>query len=271
MQRLLDQLSIEIKYNTLLESDIEGIVRNSRIYFINEGFSVNEKSIKNINVELNDPVREETALNSNIEESKGYLFLKNNISITITKKMINILINATQEYEGFDKYKDYMIHLLDNAPVELKDILNIERIEIRKINSLYIYDIEKIGEYFLETLFNSIIVKNILQIEGNVVFSKSTQTIIGKLLKMNIATEIQVGETQQIKNDKIEAIPVYRLILDIESYWDSELDQYSELKKEMEELNSAISNCYQKCLTETFYERLEQETICDENIFGGVK
>lgn len=136
---------------------------------------------------------------------------------------------------------------------------------------MYIYDIEKIGEYFLETLFNSIIVKNILQIEGNVVFSKSTQTIIGKLLKMNIATEIQVGETQQIKNDKIEAIPVYRLILDIESYWDSELDQYSELKKEMEELNSAISNCYQKCLTETFYERLEQETICDENIFGGVK
>ena len=144
MQRLLDQLSIEIKYNTLLESDIEGIVRNSRIYFINEGFSVNEKSIKNINVELNDPVLEENAVKSNIEESKGFLFLKNNISITITKKMINILINATQEYEGFDKYKDYMIHLLDNAPVELKDILNIERIEIRKINSLYIYDIEKI-------------------------------------------------------------------------------------------------------------------------------
>lgn len=193
--------------------------------------------------------------------------LKEKVSNAIAEYVIdNIRINATREYEGFDKYKDYMSHLFDNAPQELKDVLNIERIEIRKINSLYIYNIDKIGDYFMEQLFNPVVVKNLLQVDGKVVFSKSTQTIIENSFKMNVATE-----TQQIQNNKIKTIPVYRLVLDIESYWDKELDEYSDLKSKMVELNSVISKCYQNCLTEVFREKLEKESTDDDNIFGGVK
>lgn len=273
MQKLLEQLVICINYSGLLESDVEEIVRDTRGYFLEHGFTIKEGVHKNINVQLNDPEQIKNPIVSNTEVLRKYVYNRGSIDITVTKSAIDIHVAAGREYEGFDIYKEYLTSIVAVLESKFDGIVHISRIGIRKFNSLFIKNIEKIEEYFNKKVFNCVAANGALgQESGEILFSRSNLTVVNKKNKVNLATEIQAGEAQEINDGAEEKFNVYRIILDIDGYWDEEIEQYSSIDQKLTELNEAVTNIYHQCLNENFKNKLLQDPpIEDENIFGGVK
>lgn len=90
--------------------------------------------------------------------------------------------------------------------------------------------------------------------------------------KVNFATEIQIGEGQELSDDGIRPIEVYRTILDIDVYWDLELAEYDNVYDKLVDMNGTATRIYENCLNPEFKERLRTDLADqDSNIFGGIK
>lgn len=274
MQKLLEQLIICVNYAEMLESDIEEIVRETRTFFVEKGFSISTGIHKNINVQLNDPQAYEEVVNSNIDTLKKYVFSKKNVTINVTKVSLDICVIASVEYQGAKIYQEYISYIYNEFTKRFSGIIDISRIGIRKINSLFIRNIDSIEEYFNKNIFNCFSAK--MSLPG----SSGTINVAGGNLniryddhKVNLNTEIQVGEAREIVDGIVNNFNVYRIILDIDAYWDKEVGELVEkIEDKLNSLSELTTNIYNVCLNENFKQNLEKDIAAkDKNIFGGIK
>ena len=268
MQRLLEQLVICINFTGLLEGDVEEIVRETRSSFVQSGFKIGEGTHKNINFELIDPEKVSDNIPSTTEVLKKYVYSCNNIDITFTKNSLDIVVAAGNEYLGFEVYKDYIMIIINQIIEKFQNIVEIVRIGIRKINSLYIKDIETVKSYFNDNIFNCVDVKNIVGDDGGkILISGTNLTMCGTEHKINLATEVQIGEAQEIVDGMSRILEVFRLIVDIDAYWDVEVVPYSDINDKLINLNSVVTSVYHKCLNSDFNEKLNQNLELPPNFF----
>ncbi len=273
MQNLLEQLIVCINYSGLLDSDIEDIVKTTRDFFRREGFSIGEGMHKNVNVQLNDPFALEDEINSSIESMRRFSFELNNVHIGITRESIEMTIAAGIEYQGFEAYNRYISCMISVIYEKYGQIITITRMGIRKINSLFIKNLNSIGNYFDEHIFNCNAVKGIIaEADETTLLSNMHFTMYNSSRKVNFATEIQIGEGQELSDDGIRPIEVYRTILDIDVYWDLELAEYDSVYDKLVDMNGTATRIYENCLNPEFKERLRTDLADqDSNIFGGIK
>ena len=148
MKRLLDQLIVVIRYEGLLQSDIDEVVGKTKDYFRQEKFNISEGTHKNVDVLINEPVQNDNSLKTNTEVIKKYLFIKDNLQMVFTKNAIEMTVDAGLEYENFQYYKKYATYIIDAINERFSDIIRYERIGVRKINSLFVRDIKKNRKLF---------------------------------------------------------------------------------------------------------------------------
>lgn len=273
MQRLLEQLIICINFTGMLESDVEEVVKETRTHFIAQGFRIREGFHKNINVEINDPEKIEGSIPSTTDVIKKYVYNFQNIDINFTKTSIDISVMAGVDYQGFEVYKQYISYIINKITSKFADIVTITRVGVRKINSLFLKDISVVKNYFNQKVFSCVDVNESLSSEGGKILLSGTHlTICNDNHKINLATEMQVGEAQEAVDGISNTLEVYRLILDIDAYWDSEIEAFSDINEKLSELSNTVTNVYQKCLNTEFNSKLFSGIAnTDDNIFGGVK
>ncbi len=273
MQKLIEKLIITINYSGIFDSDIEEIVKATRYDFKKEGFFISEGFHKNINGQLNDPEVFEVSASSKNDVIKKYVFEKEGISINITNSSIDIVVDAAIEYKGFEIYKKYVLRIINEMITKFNKLFVIERMGIRKINSLFIRDIQYIDKYFLPSVFvckkMNLLVSND---KGDILLSESRITISDNCYKVNVITETQIGDAQENIDGIGSIFKVYRLILDIDAYWDQELEMFVDFERKLEELNKKVTNIYISCLNADFQARMKNDSAHeDQNIFGGIK
>ncbi len=270
---MLEQLIVCFNYDGLLDSDIEEVIKKTRKYFVEKGFTLNRGIHKNVNVQLQDPGKVVEPLASTVREIEKYVFEKGNIIINITKNSLDLSVSAGLGYDGFDIYKQYIMHIYNDIISLFSDIVSIQRIGVRKINSLFIRDINTVNNYFVSNLINCNLTKGVVSGEYNqIAIAKNHLTLFSDCNKVNIVTEVQTGEAQEIKEASIKTFNVSRIILDIDAYWDNELNNIKCKEITVDYLNKIVTETYYNSLNQDFRDKLKNNNIADDNnIFGGVK
>ena len=274
MQKLLEQLIICVNYAGLLDSDIQEIVKVTREFFVNKGFNVNEGIHKNISVHLNDPKNFEEVVSSNTDVLKKYVFNRKYVDINLTKSSLDICVMASGQYEGAKTYQEYISYIYNEMVERFKGIIAVSRIGIRKINSLFIRNINEIEKYFVNDIFNCCATKSVISSDDGIInMSGSNITIKYDNFKVNLNTEIQMREAKEILDGNTKSFNVYRIVLDIDAYRDKEVGKLEEkIEDILEFLSNTVTNIYNACLTKEFRTKLNSETADDDkNIFGGIK
>lgn len=272
MKNILSQLIIDINYNEVLDADIEDIVKSIRDDFRKDGFTITEGNSKSNNcIAIGDPESADIPVQLLEDNVKEFNIFKNNIKISMTRNELKISVQVGT-YEGFDKYKQLIMKVCKSAQEHLKEALVIKRLGVRKINSLYIKDINKIKDYFNEDLYNCLKVK-LLSDNTDILLTKSKYSFKNVNNKLNIITEINKGQgnAKKANTDLIESFDVYMCSLDLDVYWDDDLDNYTSIDGKMIELNKYETSLYrEKCLAPAFIDYLRSDNDNDSNIFGGV-
>ena len=184
-----------------------------------------------------------------------------------------MLVTAGIDYKGFEKYKEYLVYIVNKMEEDFKSIINITRIGVRKINGLFIKDMKLVSNYFKNEIVNCIGVKGVVSTDsGDVFMSTSHHTIFNTQYKVNIATETQIGEAKEMINNSIHSFNVHRIMLDIDVYWDKEVEEYADVSNKLSSLNDKATDIYLNCLNDEFKNSLLNDNVInDTNIFGGVK
>ena len=275
MKRLLDQLIVIIRYEGLLQSDIDEVVAKTKDYFRQEKFNISEGTHKNVDVLLDKPVQDDNTLKTNTEVIKKYLYIKDNFQMAFTKNAIEMTVDAGLEYKEFEYYKKYATYIINAINERFSNILRYVRIGVRKINSLFVRDINKIGEYFKNDIFNCSKVNELLAKETETMFTSRMFYSKGDIYhKINLNTEVIIGEAREKIKDSEERyniINVYRIILDSDAFWDLELEPFDDVSDKLTRLSNYSTDMYRRCLNEEFYKKLSDNSELDDNIFGGVK
>lgn len=274
MQKLLEQFIICINYSGMLDSDIQEIIKETRSYFVEKGFSIST-GIANLNgIELNDPreILGNADLNQNLLTK--YVFNRKHVDINLTKISLDISVKARLEYEGSKTYEQYIIYIYHTLIHKFEGIIDVSRIGIRKINSLFIRDINLLSNYFKPEIINCFSIKNML-FKTNGLISMAANNTTFKLddSKINLNSEVQIGEAQEIINETINSFSVYRIILDIDVYWDQEVGELgNNIQGKLNSLSTLATKIYNTCLNEAFRYSLNNNLAnTDSNIFGGLK
>lgn len=272
MQQLLDKLIVSIRYEGLLESDIDDIVRTTRDFYIDERFTIREGTHKNIGVKLHDPESIDGRILSETEVVKKYIYTLDNIEIIISKNSFDLVVLAAENYRGFKFYCKYIEYFMQEIENRYNNIVNITRVGVRKINNIYIRDIKKLGNYFKREIFNCCDINNIIGNEDDIfLLSGIKHSIVGKGYKTNIITESQLGDVTLEENGEKQIIDIYRNILDIDVYWDMQVDSYDRIESKLSQLNELVTTTYFTCLNDQFKDKLRNDSVeIDDNLVGGV-
>lgn len=274
MQKLIEQLIICVNYVGLLDADIQEIVKVTRDYFVAKDFSINEGFHNNISIHLNDPRHFEETVSSNTDVLKKYVYKRKQVEINLTKSSLDICVMASVEYEGARTYQEYISYIYNELVSRFEGIIAVSRIGVRKINSLFICDIDKIEKYFIKDIFNCYTIKNIISNNRGIInVTGSNITIKYGDYKVNLNTEIQVGEAKEVLEGKTKSFNVYRIVLDIDAYRDKEVGKLEEkIENILGFLSDEVTRIYNICLNEEFKLKLLNGTANeDSNIFGGIK
>lgn len=256
MHRLLEQMIVCVNFQGLLEDDIKNVVKKTRELFVNDGFNIQEEY---------RPTPDQKVV-------KLYTYEKENTQIILTKDSLEVVVNAMEKYEGFEVYKKYVTRILDNLNGVAGNMSTIVRIGVRKINMMFLRNVDIINNYFISDIFN--VSKTNLALGdngGKIITSGSRVSLASDTHKANIITDIQIGEGKIVSDGKEEHTDLYRTILDIDAYWDTSLPLYKNVGDELSMLSKRTTEIYHDCLNEEFNVALMDEKVNDENIVGGIK
>ena len=256
MHRLLEHMIVCVNLQSLLEDDVKKIVKDTRKFFVDEGFKIQEEY---------RPTPDQKVV-------KLFTYAKDNVTIIVTKDAIEMSVNAMEKYEGFDTYKTYVTNLLNAIEKDVDDVDSIIRVGVRKINTLFVKDTDLIGKYFDESIFNVSKMNVALGENGGKVLTSGTRlSLVNDTNKLNVITDIQLGEGKMVKDGHEENIDIYRIVLDLDAYWDKSLIPYESVESKLNELSRKATDIYTDCLDSNFVAMLLDGKINDDNIIGGIK
>ena len=277
-QYLLKKILIRIDYEQVSEIDIDKAVQNVRKQFFEKEYKLYQNtvpitSLKPEEISTPNELNNIQAVNLINESVKEYQFIKFRETIKFSNKWLIIEDLVDNDYKGSLFYINN-IALLIGALYDENPFMIIQRIGLRKIDSLTFKNISNIGKYFDAKVFNQNVSIDKYKDFGNIFDSSNSRISIiskEKACKANIMTDIQTGEYHNI--DTEECGQAVQAVLDIDMYKDS--FDYAEKSVDYiisiyKILNTESYAIYKSALTTQFYNELLTGTVKDTDILGGV-
>lgn len=281
-QYLLKKILIRIDFLQVQDVDIDNIVQKVRDYFFESEFKLyqnvvplasmqTDNIITGVNsIDINQPVSAVSIINETVKE---YQFQKNELVIKLSSRYLIIEENIGNNYKGSDTY-EYIIEKLMDAVYKENSYVSLQRIGLRKFNSLVFKEIKNINKFFDSKIFNQSDTIEKYKSFGNILCDADSKLSIiseKKGCKANIVTDIQTGEySSEISGETGQAI---QAVLDIDIYKDDfeKTENMSDyIVKKYKLLNEELFEIYKSALTEEFYKALLDGTVQDSDILGGI-
>lgn len=256
---------------------IEDKIQESSEYLREKGYTeLEEGYIDQFSIKLYDPSKIETMRSISTEEftrNKSYKFHNpdNKNIIEITKFFIILTIN----YDFYTKFENYITLFsgLANKLLKEQPFLKPLRIGSRKIATLFIYDNERINEYFESHFYvNPLKNSKIFDDKPMLASHNAIDTFNIDNISVNIIRNILKGS--KTINGKDE--DVFRVVFDIDCYssgkYVSDIIKNDEITKKLEEFNNLDFDLYKNAVKFQFLKRLMlPEEFKDDNILEGVR
>lgn len=227
-------------------------------------FKFRTNDVKSVNISIDDPetLLTQEMIKANIDETKNYEYVSQNEN---EKFVVNeyFLIFEKRIFEGYTKIDPYvsLLEEMFNIIISVERDIKISRIGIRKMNQLFVNNINEISKYLTYALPTedcenideySIMQKNLSNISSNVNF------------------EIKKG--RYIKDNQEEGV-MYRLIWDIDCY--TRVAEVQKVFGMIKQLNSELFTKYNGIITDELRgilckENLTEEELISQNIYGGI-
>lgn len=283
-QYLLKKILVRIDFDQAQDIDVDNAIQKVRDYFFDEGYKLfhnvvpltsfqpENNFLQNNDSQFIPPV---SIINETVRE---YLLKKDLLSIKFSNKYLIIEDLINNDYKGSQSYSKLISRLMEAIHDE-NSYLTLQRIGLRKFDSLVFKEIGNIDMYFDSKVFNQ---KDSLlkyQTFGNILYEASSKISIiseEKSCKGNIITEIQTGEYTELRNDTQEISKTgqaIQAVLDIDIYKDNfeNTKPFTDYILEIYDvLNEESYSIYKSALTEKFYNSLLDGNVNDSNILGGI-
>lgn len=267
----LKQLVFRIDFTNVMEEDIRRILPELRTFYFSKGYTSLSELYTN---KANLSVLNEASSSTNIpfefkdyERHKVWRFQKDNCTIDLSPIYFSITEKISSSYTTFDQYREIIENTI-NSLKKSSEFFACSRIGIRKINVGYIDCLQKLPQFFKSEILNAAELQSVLDGYGcmaanynNLLFSSETKT--------NYIRNIQFGNTT---DESGTSVPIYQVILDIDSYIDNITSEMMASTENINELITKINDTtfalYKKSLTTEFFEKLKDENYVELDFKG---
>ncbi len=240
---ILKQIIIRVDYKNIVEINKE-IIEKIQFYLKDKSFTDYSEETENI-LESN-----------NVERITVYKFSDENslIELKISKYYTYITLKI-KKYNNFEIYKNIIVYIL----LELKNknpLLKIQRMGIRKINSVIIKNLNLLYNYFENNYFPLLLLQNNNDITDFENIKNEFVDVIRKdEANYNIKRVIISGEQTDIKEK------IFQIILDIDGYIvGNEIKEAffeeKNINQKINNINDMIFEIFKKSITQEFLNNL---------------
>lgn len=255
----LRQTIIRLDYDMLFEKDIQKFIEQIYPYLIQKNYKMNSNTMSNFNVNINmDELNNVTNnVDTNIENFTSFKNKDGSIVIDIVKEatIMTIEYNKFEKFEEFSGIFNEIIKILKNIRIGF----SFNRIGIRKINVLFIKNIDKINNYIEEETFS--FTKKINNRKTDFIIKNTVESFIIDSYKVNKNVTISKG-TFICENQKEQE--GYQIMLDIDIYDDEMINNNINIEK----MNNELFELYKNSLKYEFLNNLKTENYQDKEIIN---
>lgn len=248
-------------------NNLPTILSNLDDYMKELKYSFNTTDIRNVNINIEDPetLLTQEMIKSNINTTVNYEYVSENGS---EKFVLNEYFLIFEKYK-FDNYKnidEYLKVLQEIIKVIIKEEkeIKISRIGIRKMNQLFIGNLNVLNNYINDQRFPKPDEEDVVD-EYNIV-----QKNLGEEDSSNVMLSLKKGKGSI---GTIQDKDMYRIVWDIDCYYRN--TEKNKIKEKIEELNDKLFEKYNKIITSELKQILNNEHITNEDlykkeIYGGI-
>lgn len=264
----LNQIIFRMDYAGVLDTDVDKFLQENKDIFKQQGFSklqVGNNSVFDVQIQDGD---DNGASNVSVyPRDKGKVFHIQSVDghfIEFSKTSFVVLIRPDENYRKIDSYFEFICNIVNN----MKDCYSfpeVTRIGLRKINLLYVKNLDKINEIFKNTAFNIGDFRR--DIEGiSCKNSNENSLLIKDNYHVNYIRNFQEGELDDIK--------AYQLVLDIDVFQQRNdmikniIDNSSGFYKYLESTNNLLFDVFWGSLQDGFKKKLITKEFDDNDIVG---
>lgn len=272
---ILRRVLFRFDFSGMLDTDIEKIIPEIRDKYYSHGLThMDLKQVDNLDIKINSgsniPDNERIAFNS-YNKDKVYSFeSEEGEVIEIGRNFFSFCIKDVKEYKSFDKYKNILVKTIMALKNTNTNFFKATRIGLRKFNSCYLKDINKLNDYFSNSAFNLNQIKN--DLEGFKNISLRLVNFLQKdYFKVNYCRETIDGFMEE-SDGKHESSNL--VVTDIDVYCDDVvkltnlLEQEKSIEKCLNKQNSIEFEVFLSSITKKMIKELSTNNFVNEDIKG---
>ncbi len=274
LKKVVLRIDIKAYEGYIVEADIDDVIRNIRGDV--DSFEIT-RNIDNYTVsKINDFQSDVFSDNTDFVEDVAYRYRlrKDELTILLSMDFIILVIESADKYQGFWHYYKYA-SLVISQYTAIKGIsIRVQRIGLRKINFVFVDNLESIESLFNTELFGFASEKQFLFPDSTPKFSAIKKISVENSNSIcNIITAAQPG---LIYYDSVYPKDIVRVLLDVDSIMNITNNHHcdfdsKEIDNTISKLNVHICHVFLESLTDDFYTALrnnDQSFFSQNNVIG---
>lgn len=247
----LKYIVVRLDFQGVLESEMEKVLLEIKPYLKELGFNrYEEKLTSEMEIKLPSILEHSSVVQTNkVKSQKIYSFVNETkgFVLDISSTCICLNINSTQ-YVAFEEYCEYIRHIAEIYKKNI-DFFTVKRFGLRKINQCFMFDKEKINEYFSDRYFSFFDAIN--NIDNKI--SSKKDIFVKDIYNINLSCDIIQGQSDRQM--------MYSVAIDIDIYLDDskEIENVLYNQESINKMNELLFEVYVSSLKDNLISALSDK------------